>query len=108
MQIASLVLKASPAYLEPLQQALRDIPGVEIHGVSPELGRVIVTVEDGEGYAMTDSLLAVNMAPHVQSVTLAYEYTDQGLQDQQEHPEPIPGAPAGVTAGIGRAQDKEA
>lgn len=107
MQIASLLVKASPAYLEPLQAALRDIPGVEVHGVSAELGRVIVTVEDGEGYAMTDSLLAVNMAPHVQSVTLAYEYTDQGLQDQEEHPEPIPGALSVADSDIGCAQDKE-
>ncbi len=54
--------------------------GVEIHGSSDEVGRIVVTVEDGEGWSVTDSILAVNLAPKVQAVTLAYEYTDDGLE----------------------------
>ncbi|WP_341648114.1 chaperone NapD [Thauera humireducens] len=44
------------------------------------MGRIVVTVEDGEGWSVTDSILAVNLAPKVQAVTLAYEYTDDGLE----------------------------
>lgn len=108
MQIASLVVKAAPAHIEPVQEALRAIPGVEVHGVSRDLGRLIVTVEDGEGYALADSMVAVNLAPHVQSVTLAYEYTDEGIEGEQEHPEPVPGQGSITAAGTGSAQDKEA
>jgi len=107
MKIASLVVRVAPEHIDALQVALAEIQGVEVHGASAEQGRVIVTVEDGEGYAMTDSLLAVNMARHVLGVTLAYEYTDEGLENEIEHPEPIPGSPLAAD-GIGSAQDKEA
>lgn len=80
MKIASLVLRALPADFAGIRAALARIPGVEIHGESEELGRLIVTVEDGEGWAVTDSILAVNLVPRVQAVTLAYEYTDDGLE----------------------------
>jgi periplasmic nitrate reductase NapD len=80
MKIASLVLRALPADFEVIKAALAKIPGVELHGESAELGRLIVTVEDGEGWSVTDSILAVNLAPRVQAVTLAYEYTDDGLE----------------------------
>jgi len=108
MKIASLVVRVSPAHIDTLKAALVEIPGVEVHGANIEQGRVIVTVEDGEGYAMTDSLLAVNMLRHVLGVTLAYEYTDEGLENEIEHPEPIPGLPLQAADGIGSAQDKEA
>lgn len=104
MKIASLVLRVRPEHIEPLGAALRKIPGVELHGASTELGRLIVTVEDGEGYSMADSLLAVSLDRHVLGVTLAYEYTDEGLQIEGEYREALP-ALAAAPAG---AQDKEA
>ena len=54
--------------------------GVAQDGDAEEVGRIVVTVEDGEGWSVTDSILAVNLAPKVQAVTLAYEYTDDGLE----------------------------
>lgn len=83
MKIASLVVKAKPENFPELREILQAIPGVELHGESTETGRLIVTVEDGEGYAVTDSILAVNLAKHVLSLTLAYEYTDEGLELQE-------------------------
>ena len=83
MKIASLVVKAKPEHFPELKPALLAIPGVEIHGESADTGQLIVTVEDGEGYAVTDSILAVNLARHVLSITLAYEYTDEGLELQE-------------------------
>ena len=80
MKIASLVMRALPADFPEIKEALARIPGVEIHGSSDESGRIVVTVEDGEGWSVTDSILAVNLAPKVQAVTLAYEYTDDGLE----------------------------
>mgnify|MGYP000060518770 CR=1 FL=1 len=59
---------------------LRKIPGVELHGASEEKGSIVVTIEDGEGWSVTDSILAVNLAPKVQGLTIAYEYTDDGLE----------------------------
>lgn len=80
MKIASLVLKVAPQDISSLSAEVLKIPGVEVHGASHEQGRLIVTVEDGPGHSMTDSLLAVSQAPQVLALTLAYEYTDEGLE----------------------------
>lgn len=80
MNIASLVLRVAPQDIPALSAEVLRIPGVEVHGVSHEQARMIVTVEDGPGHSTTDSLLAVSSLPQVQAVTLAYEYTDEGLE----------------------------
>lgn len=80
MKIASLVLRVSPERFAEAEAFLAAIPGAELHGGVPEQGRLIVTVEDGPGHSMTDSLLAVSKAPQVLALTLAYEYTDEGLE----------------------------
>ena len=81
MKIASLVVRAMPADFPEVQAALRAIPGVELHGMSMEAGKIIVTVEYGEGWSVADSIVAVNIAPRIHGVTLAYEYTDEGLEN---------------------------
>ena len=83
MNIASLVVRAKPEDFAALEGALAAIPGVELHGKSAQSGHLIVTVEDGPGHSTTDSILAVSLAPRVQAVTLAYEYTDEGLELQE-------------------------
>lgn len=80
MKIASVVVRVAPEHMDVLTEALLRIPGVEVHGASREQGRLIATVEDGEGHSLADSLIAVNVAPHVLGLTLAYEYTDEGLE----------------------------
>lgn len=80
MKIASLVVRILPRDYAEVRAALVRIPGVELHGFAEESGRIILTVEDGDSWAVTDSILAVNLAPKVQGVTLAYEYTDDGLE----------------------------
>ncbi|MBT0963094.1 chaperone NapD [Denitromonas iodatirespirans] len=84
MKIASLVVRVAPEHVRALTEALLEIPGVEVHGGSPDQGRLIVTVEDGEGYSTMDSILAVNLNKHVLGVTMAYEYTDEGLELQEQ------------------------
>lgn len=80
MKIASLVVRVLPKDMSGLKQELVKVPGVEVQYEAQESGHLIVTVEDGEGYAVSDSIIAVNIAPNVQGVTLAYEYTDEGLE----------------------------
>lgn len=82
MNIASLVVRARPEHFPELRERLGAIPGVEMHGECADSGRMIVTVEDGEGHSVADSIVAVNLCKHVLSITLAYEYTDQGLELQ--------------------------
>lgn len=80
MQVASLLVRALREHIPHLRTALELIPGVQVHDEDVENACLIVTVEDGQGYAVSDSILAVNMAEHVHSATLVYEYTDQNLE----------------------------
>jgi nitrate reductase NapAB chaperone NapD len=74
MNIASLVLRAHPARLSDIQISVSNIPGAEVHAVSQEDGRMIVTVEDMLSCA--DALMKLQQLDHVMSVTLAYEHSD--------------------------------
>lgn len=80
MQIASLLVRAHRERVPMLRQSLPAIPGVEVHDEHIENGSLIVTIEDGDGYSVSDSILAVSLAQHVLCATLVYEYTDQGLE----------------------------
>lgn len=80
MQVVSLLVRAKKEHFPALRDSLPQIPGVEIHQEHEDSATMIVTVEDGEGYAVSDSILAVNKAEHVHSATLVYEYTDQNLE----------------------------
>jgi nitrate reductase NapD len=78
MKIVSLVLKYFQEHSREVQAAVEAVDGASVahdHGD----GRMIVLVEDGEGYAVSDSIIRVHQVPHVMSVTLAYEYSDDAL-----------------------------
>ncbi len=74
MNIASLVLRAHPERLSGIQLAVSAIPGAEVHAVSHDDGRMIVTVEDMLSCA--DALMKLQQLDHVMSVTLAYEHSE--------------------------------
>lgn len=74
MNIASLVLRAHPERLSGIQLAVCAIPGAEVHAVSHDDGRMIVTVEDMQSCA--DALMKLQQLDHVMSVTLAYEHSE--------------------------------
>lgn len=75
MKIVSLVLKFLPERAADVRAAIEAVPGASVHSDSGD-GRMIVLVEDGEGYSTADSIIKVHHVPHVMSITLAYEYSD--------------------------------
>jgi len=75
MNIVSLVLRIRPETRHEAEAALHALPGVECHHMSDD-GRLIVTVEDAPGAAMSDTLIAVHRVPQVLAATLAYEHTE--------------------------------
>ena len=75
MNIASLVLRIHPSTRAEAEAALRALPGVECHHMSDD-GRLIVTVEDAPGAAMSDTLIAIHRVPQVLAATLAYEHAE--------------------------------
>jgi len=95
MKIASLLARIRPEQAAEISLRLAGIPGVSLHGSTPDGGRLIVMVEDGEGYAVTDAILAVSTAPGVLATTLAYEYSDEAI------------APAELAAAFAKSKREE-
>ena len=75
MSLASLVLRIQPSRRSSAEAALIALPGVECHAMSED-GKLIVTVEDVAGAAMSDTLIAIHRVPQVLAATLAYEHSD--------------------------------
>ena len=78
MKIVSLVLKFSPAHAAAVRAGVETVSGASVESDTGD-GRMIVLIEDGEGYATSDSIIEVHKVPHIMSVTLAYEYSDENL-----------------------------
>lgn len=76
MKIVSLVLKFLPVHAEAIKSAVEAVPGASVAADSGD-GRMIVLLEDGPDYAVSDSILQVHHVSQVMSVTLAYEYSDE-------------------------------
>ena len=85
MNVASLVLRIYPETRAEAEAALHALPGVECHHMSAD-GRLVVTVEDAPGAAMSDTLIAIHRVPQVLAATLAYEHSDAHLSTQPDSP----------------------
>jgi nitrate reductase NapD len=82
MKIVSLVLKFLPRHTAGIKQAVEATPGASVAADSGD-GRMIVLLEDGPGYAVSDSILQVCQVAHIMSVTLSYEYSDEMLTPKE-------------------------
>jgi len=76
MKIVSLVLKFLPEHSNAIKSAVEAVPGASVAADSGD-GRMIVLLEDGPDYAVSDSILQVHQIPQVMSTTLSYEYSDE-------------------------------
>ena len=84
MNIVSLVLRIHPETRAEAEAALLAFPGVECHGMSDD-GKLVVTVEDADGAAMSDTLIAIHRIPDVLATTLAFEAADALLADSPDN-----------------------
>ena len=85
MNIVSLVLRIHPESRTAAEAVLTAMPGVECHHMSPD-GRLVATVEDAPGVAMSDTLIAIHRVPEVLAATLAYEHCDAHFLNHQDSP----------------------
>lgn len=79
MNISSMILRTRPERLESVRRQVDRIRGVEIHGDNGD-GRLVVTVEDGEGYRVEESITKLHEVDGVLAISLVYEYCDDGLE----------------------------
>lgn len=78
MNISSVVISASPQRLAEVSARLGAMPGVEIHGQSPE-GKLVITLEDTNVCTAADSYVALHDVPGVLCATLVYQFSDDDL-----------------------------
>ena len=83
MNISSVILRARPEALGGVRSSLAAMPGVEIHA-DGEDGRLVLTIEDGEGYAPTDIFLKLHELDGVISASLVYQYCDDGFPEESD------------------------
>jgi nitrate reductase NapD len=92
MKVVSLVLRVMPEQIPTARSGLEQVPGVQVHAEDFDAGRMIVTVEDGEGYSVADSIIAAHRVPQVLSATLAYEFNGEIVEELD--PARVPPQPA--------------
>lgn len=83
MNITGIVVYSKPDRCAAVRVALGSLPGVEVHGVSPE-GRMVVTVEQADDRAATEALDAIAKTDGVLSTALVYHH-DEALNEATEH-----------------------
>jgi nitrate reductase NapD len=83
VNISSVILRARPEKLPGVRNDLAMIPGVEIHADGND-GRLILTIEDGAGYAPPDVFLKLHELDGVISASLVYQYCDDGLPQEAD------------------------
>ena len=78
MNISSVVISARPDRAAEVRARLAALPGVEIHGESPE-GKLVITLEDTDVCTAADSYVALHEVPGVLCATLVYQYGDDPM-----------------------------
>jgi nitrate reductase NapAB chaperone NapD len=85
MKLTSLLLSVRAERCAEVRTALTTIPGVRVHD---ELDgpKLVVTIEDGPGYELVQSLLAAQSLPGILCSTLTYEYCDDDFASLEKRP----------------------
>jgi len=79
MNISSVVVQARPERLAEVRASLAALPGVEVHGESPE-GKLVLTLEDDASdstRSAADRYVALNNIPGVLSAAMIYQFSDE-------------------------------
>lgn len=97
MNLASLVVRAQPAKMAVLRDALLAIPGAEIHAETED-GRMIVTVEETPEQTVSTALTRVQQLEPVICVTLAYEHSEHSERSERSERTATEEAPAAASA----------
>jgi nitrate reductase NapD len=75
MELAGLIVRALPRYLQSVKSALLSVPGLEIHHIDPD-GRMIVTIELNSHKALSNSISLLQGLDKVLAVSLVYQHSE--------------------------------
>ncbi len=80
MNISGVLVRARPERMAEVEQALRDMPGVDVHASTAE-GRLVITIEQADGRSMADTMVALHDLPGVIAASMVYHQYDPGADD---------------------------
>ncbi len=75
MNISSAIIHVLPDNLAIVQAGLAMVPGVEVHGISPE-GKMIVTIETEDEGSNADTYQRIGQLDGVMSAAMVYHQTE--------------------------------
>lgn len=82
MNISSAIVYALPQRADSVRASLQALPGLQIHHEGDD-GRFIVTIEDGYGVPVADTVMQLHRLDGVLSAAMVYQYTDDDLQREE-------------------------
>jgi periplasmic nitrate reductase NapD len=85
INISSAIIYAMPGRADSIRAQVAALPGVQIHVETPD-GRFIVTIEDGHGAAVADTVMQLHRLEGVLSAAMVYQYSDDELQREEAQP----------------------
>ncbi len=85
MNISSAIIYAFPQRADSVRASLRALPGLEIHHEGND-GRFVVTIEDGHGVSVADTVMQLHRLDGVLSAAMVYQYSDDDTQREEAQP----------------------
>jgi nitrate reductase NapD len=82
ISIAGMLVHASPERLGTVQMQLAQLPGVEIHAVTPE-GKLVVTVDESEEQVKGESVMRLYDIDGVLSASMIYHHFENDAAEQE-------------------------
>jgi nitrate reductase NapD len=82
ISIAGVLVHASPERIGTVQMQLAQLPGVEIHTVTPE-GKMVVTVDESEEQTSGESVMRLYDIDGVLSAAVIYHHFENDAAEQE-------------------------
>lgn len=82
ISVAGVLVHARPERIEQVQVRLKQLPGVEIHAVTPE-GKLVVTVEESDGRLTGENVMRLYEIDGVLSAAMIYHHFENDAAEQE-------------------------
>lgn len=79
MNISGVLVRARPERFPEVIAQLQAMPGTEIHASEIAGGKIVLTIEDGAGYSVEQTMLDVHLIDGISDAALIYQFSDDHL-----------------------------
>lgn len=100
MNIAGILVVAGRDRQTEVVEALAGLPGVEVHQVEAETGRIIVVHEAADIHAEIEGLRRIKALPHVVMAEMVYHYIAEDERVYEAIPPELTDQTGAVPAGL--------